>query len=147
MTLNRWDPLRDLLNFQEKVNRLMDANFRERCEVGGVCWCPLVDMLETRDAYIIRAELPGVGLDNINIEVRNRRLTISGERPYESEPATAAYLSIERVRGRFERNFDLPGTVDLDAIKATYSDGVLEILLPKTQEEAVSGITIVSLST
>jgi len=147
MTLNRWDPLRDLLNFQEKVNRLMDANFRARCEVGGICWCPLVDMLETPDAYIIRAELPGVGLENINIEVRNRRLTISGQRPYESEPTMAAYLSIERVRGSFERNFDLPGNVDVDAIKATYSDGVLEILLPKAQEEVVSGITIVSLST
>jgi HSP20 family protein len=146
MTLNRWDPLKDLLNFQEKVNRLMDANFRQRCEVGGVCWCPLVDMLETRDAYIIRAELPGVGLENINIEVRNRRLTISGERPYESEPVMAAYLSIERVRGSFERKFDLPGNVDVDAIKATYTDGVLEIQLPKAKENAVSGITIVTLN-
>jgi HSP20 family protein len=146
MTLNRWDPLKDLLNFQEKVNRLMDANFRQRCEVGGVCWCPLVDMLETLDAYIIRAELPGVGLEDINIEVRNRRLTISGERPYESEPVIAAYLSIERVRGSFERNFDLPGNVDVDAITAKYSDGVLEVYLPKTQKEPVTGITIVSLS-
>ncbi len=144
MTLNRWDPLRDLLNFQEKVNRLMHANVGERCSVSGTCWCPLVDMLETREAYIIRAELPGVGLDNINIEVKNRRLTISGQRPFESEPITAAYLSIERIHGGFERSFNLPGDVDLDAIKAKYSDGVLEIELPKAQE-STTGIAVVSM--
>lgn len=145
MTLNRWDPLRDLLNFQEKVNRVMHATLAERCSVSGTCWSPLVDMLETPDAYLIRAELPGVGLDNISIEIRNRRLTISGQRPFESEPVLAAYLSIERVHGAFERSFNLPGDVDVDAIKAKYTDGILEIHIPKAQEETSAGITIVSL--
>ena len=145
MTLNRWDPLKDLLNFQEKVNRVMHATLGERCSVSGTCWSPLVDMLETPDAYIVRAELPGVGLDNISVEIRNRRLTISGSRPFESEPALAAYLSIERVHGAFERSFNLPGDVDVDAIKAKYTDGILEIHIPKAQEEAAAGITIVSL--
>jgi len=102
-------------------------------------------MLETPDAYVIRAELPGVGLDNISIEIRNRRLTISGHRHFESEPALAAYHSIERVHGPFERSFNLPGNVDVDAIKAKYTDGILEISIPKAQEEASAGITIVSL--
>ncbi len=145
MTLNRWDPLKDLLNFQEKVNRAMHATLSERCSVSGTCWCPLVDMLETPDAYLIRAELPGVGLDNISIEIRDRRLTISGQRPFASGPALAAYLSIERVHGSFERGFNLPGDVDIDAIKAKYTDGVLEIHIPKAQEEESAGITIVSL--
>jgi len=145
MTLNRWDPLKDLLNFQEKVNRVMHATLSERCQVSGTCWCPLVDMLETPDAYLIRAELPGVGLDNINIEIRNRRLAISGQRSFESEPALAAYIRIERVHGAFERVFNLPGDVDVNAIKAKYVDGILEIHLPKAQEEATAGITIVTL--
>jgi HSP20 family protein len=145
MTLNRWDPLKDLLNFQEKVNRVMHATLSERCSVSGTCWSPLVDMLETPDAYVIRAELPGVSLDNVSVEIRNRRLTISGSRPFESEPSLAAYLSIERVHGDFERSFNLPGDVDVDAIKAKYTDGILEIHIPKAQEEAAAGITIVSL--
>ncbi len=145
MTLNRWDPLKDLLNFQEKVNRVMHATLSERCSVSGTCWRPLVDMLETPDAYIIRAELPGVGLDNISIELKNRRLTISGQRPFQSEPTLAAYLSLERVHGAFERSFNLPGDVDEEAIKAKYTDGMLEVYIPKAQEDASAGITIVSL--
>ncbi len=89
MTLNRWDPFRDLLNFQEKVNRIIDMKFHEKRGTRGACWCPAVDMLETPDSYIFRAELPGVGIDNIDIEVRHRRLTLSGVRPVESEPVTA----------------------------------------------------------
>ena len=145
MTLNRWDPLRDLLNFQERVNRVIDASLSERSRMRGTCWCPSVDMLETPDAYLIRAELPGVGLENINIEIRNRRLIISGERPIEQEPVIAAYLSIERLHGVFERSFTLPGDVDVDAVKAKYTDGVLEIYLPKSQEEPKNSISVVSL--
>ena len=114
MTLNRWDPLRDLLNFQERVSRLIDSTAEESPSRRQACWCPVVDMLETPDAYIVRAELPGVGRDNINIEVRGNRLRIYGERSVESEPAIAAYHSIERANGMFERSFTLPGQVDLD---------------------------------
>jgi len=137
MTLNRWDPFRDLLNFQEKVNRIIDMKFHEKRGTRGACWCPAVDMLETPDSYIFRAELPGVGIDNIDIEVRHRRLTLSGVRPVESEPVTAAYHSIERVHGAFERTFELPGEVDVDEIKAKYLDGILEVVVPKAEEKKI----------
>jgi HSP20 family protein len=103
-------------------------------------------MLETPDAYVFRAELPGVGRENINIEVRGNRLRIYGERSLESEPAIAAYHSIERVHGMFERNFTLPGQVDIDLAEARYEDGMLEVKLPKTTEIRERSISVVCLS-
>ena len=136
MTLNRWDPLRDLLNFQERMNRLMDAAFDENVSrpLGRPrSWKPAVDILETQETYIFRMDLPGVGKDNINIEIEGTRLTVSGVRELESEPRMAAYHSIERQTGFFEQNYRLPGAVDQDKCEAKYTDGVLTIILPKTE--------------
>ena len=81
MTLNRWDPFRDLLSLQEKMNRLIDSTVNEGLYHRKACWCPAIDILETPDSYIFRADLPGVGKENINIQVKGNWLTISGERP------------------------------------------------------------------
>jgi HSP20 family protein len=143
MTLNRWDPLRDLLNFQERMNRLVGSSLEERACKRAAYWRPVVDILETPDAYIFRAELPGVGIDNISIEVRENRLVLSGERPLESEPQWAAYLSIERSHGCFERSFPLPGGIDVENAKARYEDGILEVTLPKSQEELETSIKVI----
>jgi HSP20 family protein len=145
MTLNRWDPLRDLLNFQEKMSRLLDV-----CGEEGTCkrtasWCPTVDILETPDGYVFRAELPGVGRENINIEVRGNELVLYGERPIESEPRVAAYRRIERVHGFFERRFPLPGNVDVDKAEAKYVDGILDVFLPKSQEDRNRSVDVVYL--
>lgn len=144
MTLIRWDPFRDLLNFQDRMNRLIERKFQEDRVSRGARWYPSVDMLETPDSYIFRAELPGVGIDNIDIEVRNRRLRLSGVRCMEAEPEIAAYHCIERIQGQFERVFALPGDVEVDQIKAKYLDGVLEIVLPKSKERAPRTIAVVS---
>jgi HSP20 family protein len=146
MTLNRWDPLRDLLNFQERMNRLVGSTLEERMLRRSVCWRPVVDILETPHAYIFRAELPGVCRDNITIEVRGNRLVLAGERPLGSEPQWAAYLSIERIHGCFERSFLLPGPIDIDKAEATYQDGILEVTLPKSEEEHETSITVVCVS-
>jgi HSP20 family protein len=146
MTLNRWDPLRDLLNFQEKVSRLVDSNAKEATAKREACWCPAVDVLETPETYLFRAELPGVGTENISIEVHGNHLRISGVRTLEPEPAIAAYHSIERVHGVFERNFALPGRVDADRATAKYEDGMLEIVLPKSDETHERRIAVVCLS-
>jgi HSP20 family protein len=145
MTLNRWDPLRDLLNFQERMSRLLDV-----CGEEGTCkrtasWCPTVDILETPDGYLFRAELPGVGRENINIEVRGNRLMLSGERPIEPEPKIASYRRMERVHGFFERSFQLPGKVDVEKAEARYEDGVLEVFLPKSQEDLNRTVSVVYL--
>lgn len=146
MTLNRWDPLRDLLNFQERVSRLVDSSAEEAAARREACWCPVVDVLETPDTYLFRAELPGVGRENINIEIRGKYLRISGKRTLEPEPVIAAYHSIERIHGVFERNFALPGGVDSELAKAKYEDGILEIVLPKSDEVRERHIAVVCMS-
>jgi HSP20 family protein len=145
MTLNRWDPLRDLLNFQERVNRFVEIRTQRTVFQPSAGWKPLVDMLETPDAYIFRAELPGVGKKNISIEIQGRRLKLSGERPLESEPQLAAYHSVERAHGPFRRSFDLPEDADLEKTEARYEDGILEITVPKCQEERERVLRIVTL--
>jgi HSP20 family protein len=146
MSLNRWDPFRDLLNFQERVHRLVHPGTREWEATERRRWHPAVDVLETPEAYIIRADLPGVGSDNISIEVRGSVLMLSGERSLELEPEIAAYHSIEKLHGFFEWHFNLPGHVDVENAKARYVDGVLEIFLPKCEEEKPErAITVVCL--
>jgi HSP20 family protein len=144
MTLNRWDPLKDLLNFQEKLHRVVHHQTDPRTQCAGH-WCPIVDILETPEAYIFRAELPGVGRENINVELRNNQLILSGQRPIDAGPQFAAYHRIERVHGYFERSFKIPGNVDGDSAQAKYVDGVLEIILPKAEEEVERDIHIVCL--
>lgn len=134
MTLNRWDPFKDLLDFQQKVNRAMcSVADQSTCE-RSVCWQPAVDILETRDEFHFRMDLPGVGMDNINIEVFGDRVTIRGERPLEDKPVISVYHSIERENGVFQRSFLLPHKVDSERCEARYADGVLSILLPKVAE-------------
>ena len=145
MTLNRWDPLRDLLNFQERVNRFVEIRTQRTVFQPTTSWTPLVDMLETPDAYIFRAELPGVGKKNISIEIQGRRLRVSGERGLEAEPQLAAYHSVERVHGTFGRAFDLPEDADVEKTEATYVDGLLEITIPKCEEQRERMLRIVTL--
>ncbi len=135
MTLNRWDPLRDLLNFQERMNRAMDSAFFEAISRPTPAWTPVVDVLETPEAYIFRADLPGVGKDRISIEVIGNRLIIRGERTPKAESGLTSYHRLERESGYFERSFGLPGDVDVERAEATYEDGVLQLVLPKSESE------------
>ena len=134
MTLQRWDPLRDLLNFQERASRLLCSSSEDERSKNRARWCPVVDILETPDAYIFIAELPGVGRDNINVEVQGNTLTLSGERFIGSAPEIAVFHRIERVHGVFERSFTLPGQVNVAMVEAKYADGILEVILPKVAD-------------
>jgi len=84
-----------------------------------------------------------VGKDKINVEIRGSKLTIQGERPIEDEPQDTEYHHMERETGYFERTFTLPGNIDVDRAKATYADGVLDLVLPKSAEEQPDTITVV----
>lgn len=134
MKLIKWDPLRDLLSFQERVNRLQGAKVSDSHLKRGPSWCPALDILETSDAYVVWAELPGVGKDNIEIEVIGRKVILSGSRTVENEYESAEYKSVERVQGYFQRSFELPGPIDVDSSVAKYVDGVLQLYLPKAAE-------------
>jgi HSP20 family protein len=143
MTLNRWDPFRDMLSFQEKLNRFVDSCFDEGARRPAANWIPIVDVLETPDTYIFRVELPGVGKSNISVEVAGNRLRLSGERPGDQDPPLAAYHRIEREHGVFERTFTLPGPVDAEKAEAKYLDGLLEVCLPKTDQQFECSINVV----
>jgi HSP20 family protein len=132
-----------MLHFQEKLNRFAESCFEERSLRPPANWRPVVDALETSDAYIFRVELPGVGKSNISVEVAGNRLRLSGERPDDTDPPLAAYHRIERVHGVFERTFTLPGPVDAEKAEAKYVDGLLEVFLPKTDREYECSVNVV----
>jgi HSP20 family protein len=117
----RWDPFKDLIAIQHRIERLPAA--------GPHGWAPAVDLCETADAFIIKAELPGLTRDRIRIQVHDGRLTLHGRR--DARLPCEHYHQVERGHGEFSRTFALPPTVDADAIQADLSDGLLTIVIPK----------------
>jgi len=137
VTVDRWEPFRNLVDIQGEVNRLLDS-FAGRPEPGafrtGRPWQPSVDMHETKDDLVLRVELPGVNEKDVTVSITGDLLTIRGERRWEDESKDQKFLHVERVYGQFERLIQLPMTVQADKVKAGYRDGVLEITLPKAEE-------------
>jgi HSP20 family protein len=101
-----------------------------------------MDIMESNEAYIIRAELPGVKKEEINVELKDGTLTLSGERKAEELTEGVEYRSVERVNGKFVRFVILPKTVNHDAIRASYKDGILEIHVPKVEKAKPRQITV-----
>jgi HSP20 family protein len=131
----RWDPFREVLTLQDRMNRLFgDAPSRWTEDEPGGAWAPAVDIFEMGDDLVVRAELPGVQKDDIEVSVENGVLTIRGERRKEKELQEENVHRIERRYGSFVRSFTLPTTVSAEKIKATYKDGVLDLVLPKAEE-------------
>jgi HSP20 family protein len=97
-------------------------------------WSPLVDIHEMKEGYQLQVELPGVKQEDIQVSIEGETLTLKGERKHEVEVKEDEYHRVERSYGRFERSVVLPSVVDPGQVKATYRDGVLEILLPKKEE-------------
>ncbi|MBI5419528.1 MAG: Hsp20/alpha crystallin family protein [Deltaproteobacteria bacterium] len=132
-----WDPLRDLSSIQEKMNQLFEDTFsrtRGRDQgLGTGMWTPAVDIYETDEAVVVKAELPGVDRDQIGVEVKDGILTLHGERKFEKEVQEENYHRIERAYGAFNRSFSLPAIVAQEKISAKFKDGVLEVQLPKRE--------------
>lgn len=135
MELIRWEPFTGLGNLRSVFNDLFDENFdRSWAQLNGSKRYPAVDVLESRDSYLIRAELPGMKREDIKVEVKDGTLVLSGERKSEKLAEGVKYRHVERVDAKFWRSFSLPETVKHDGIQATYKDGVLEIRVPKAEE-------------
>lgn len=137
MTLIRWDPWKDLIALQERMNRLLEESFgRLRREEGLVsgAWSPAVDIYETENSLVVTAEIPGVSEKDIDVRIENNQLVIKGERKFEKETKEENYHRIERVYGNFYRSFSLPNTVDTEKVKAEYKNGVLKITINKREE-------------
>jgi len=131
MAILRWDPFREMTSLQSQVNRLTDSLFPGRSE----SWVPAVDVFDSAEAVVLKAELPGMKIADIQIEVDDNVLTIKGERSFEEKLDDGRYYRVERRYGTFQRSLALPQGVKADDIDATYEDGILEVTVPKTEAE------------
>jgi HSP20 family protein len=134
-TMNRWEPFRGATTLQEQVNRLF-GNVLERSseESNLTTWAPAVDIYETEHELVVKADLPEIDPKDLDIRVENNILTIRGERKFEKKVNEDNYLRVERAYGSFSRSFSLANTVNAEAIKADYQNGVLTLTIPKREE-------------
>jgi HSP20 family protein len=136
--LARWEPF-DGLNL---INNFLEDTWQRPQQAQPAVWYPPVDILESKDSYLIRAELPGMSREDFNLELKEGVLTLSGERKAEQPAEGVEYHRSERLAGKFSRSFHLPQTVAQDGIKATYRDGILEVYVPKAEEIKPRKITV-----
>lgn len=134
-TLNRWEPFRGAATLQEQVNRLFGNVLEHSGEESNLTsWAPAVDIYETEHELVVKADLPEVDPKELDIRVENNLLTIRGERKFEKKVNEENYLRVERAYGSFSRSFSLANTVNSEAIKADYQNGVLTLTVPKREE-------------
>ena len=131
MGIVRWDPFREITSLQGQVNRMF-ARLGDGDGGDRQSWTPSVDVIETDDAIKLKAELAGMKPEDIKIEVQDNVLTVSGERRFEEEVKEDKYYRIERRYGSFSRSIALPQTADDSKIEADYDNGVLQVVVPKT---------------
>jgi HSP20 family protein len=111
-------------------------------DVAGRRWIPAMDLVEGEDSYVLRADLPGLGEDDVKIEFEDNVLTISGARKTEREQRKGGYVRYERASGQFTRSLTLPAGVDAGSIEASFGSGVLEVRIPKPAERQPQRISI-----
>lgn len=141
MALVRWDPVREIDSLQGEMNRLFSTFFDSPTRSAGGNgssatrrWLPAMDLVETGEHFVLKADLPGIAENDVNIEVENNVLTVSGERKTEHEDTQQGYYRLERSTGAFARSLTLPEGIDPDAVTATFHNGVLEVRIPKPAE-------------
>jgi HSP20 family protein len=131
----RWEPFRNATTLQEQFNRLFESTFPGRASESALTtWAPAVDIQETENELVLKADLPGLEEKDIDLRVENNTLTIRGERKFEKQVNEDNYLRVERSYGSFSRSFSLPNTINTEAIHAEYKNGVLTVQMPKRAE-------------
>jgi HSP20 family protein len=123
VAFSRWEPFRDLIAIQHRLERLSSSSPHG--------WAPAVDLCETAEAYVLTAELPGLTRDQLKVDVQDGRLTLQGRRM--ARVPCEHYLQVERGHGEFSRTFVLPAGIDASGITAELASGVLTIVVPKTE--------------
>ncbi len=145
MAIIRWEPAQELATFQNEINRLFSSFFDTPTHQGAGQmrrWMPATDLVEGENEYVLRADLPGLGEEDVNIEVEDNVLTISGERRAEHESRKEGYYRLERAYGAFSRSLTLPEGVDATAISAGFDKGVLEVRVPKPEQRKPRKVAI-----
>jgi HSP20 family protein len=134
-TLTQFQPFRGVSSLQDQINRLFNETFdRSSDEASLTPWAPAVDIYETEQNLVVKADLPDIKPEELDIRVENNILTIRGERQFEKEVNESNYLRVERAYGSFSRSFSLANTVNSEAIQADYKNGVLTLTIPKREE-------------
>jgi HSP20 family protein len=133
-TLNRWEPFSSNAGLESQVNRIFGELIGRTQESNLTTWAPAVDIFESEHELVVKADLPDVRPEELDIRVENNILTIRGERKFEKKVDEKNYLRVERSYGSFARSFSLANTVNSEAIKADYKDGVLTLTIPKREE-------------
>ena len=140
-TLVSYDPFRNFRSLQGEINRLFDRDFDDSS--GQLTQWPMrVDIREDENQIVIKADVPGMAQKDIDVNVDNGMLTISGERKFSDEERRDQYHRVERAYGRFSRSFQMPNTTDPENISAAYKNGVLEVTLPKREEAKPRSIKV-----
>jgi HSP20 family protein len=147
MALIRWEPARELGSLQSEMNRLFNTFFDAPAGGGSNGaplrrWVPAMDLVETDDHFVLRADLPGLSENDVSIEVEDNVLTVSGERKTEHEDRREGYYRVERAFGSFARSLTLPEGVDPDSVAASFDRGVLEVRIPKPEERKPRKVNI-----
>jgi HSP20 family protein len=148
MAIVRWEPFREMVTIQDRMNRIFDEAFRANRGSGSeedyalAAWTPVVDIYEQEGNIVLKAELPGVDPKDVEVRVENNVLTLRGERKFDNDVKKEGYHRVERAYGSFGRSFTLPTVVDTEKIKAEYQDGVLRLTLPKREESKAKQISI-----
>jgi HSP20 family protein len=147
MALIRWEPVRELSTIQNEMNRLFNTFFEAPTPGNASAtalrrWIPAMDLVETDDDFVLRADLPGLSENDVKIELEDNVLTISGERKAEHEERKEGYYRVERASGSFVRSLTLPEGVDPDSVKANFERGVLEVRIPKPEERKPRKVAI-----
>ena len=130
MALVRWEP-HNLGNLRHEINRLFERFWKRHGDIDGISWHPTIDVTESGNDYVITADLPGMSREDINVQMVNNTLMISGERKSEHKDETSH--KIERAYGSFRRSFSLELPVEEDQMTAKYNNGVLTVRLPKAE--------------
>ncbi len=144
MALVSVDPAVEVDSLQSEVNRIFDGFFGGGRQANGRSrrWLPAMDLAETEDELVLSADLPGMSEDDIEIEIKDRVLTISGERGGSSEEKDRGYHRVERSFGRFSRSLNLPAGIETDRVAASFDRGVLEVRIPKPEERKPHKVAI-----
>jgi HSP20 family protein len=144
MTIVRWEPLREFGTLQNEMNRLFNTVFDAPAPGNSMArrWMPAMDLVETEDHFVLRADLPGLSEDDVKIEFEDGTLTVSGERNSEHESKGEGYHRVERAFGSFSRSLTLPQGVDPEAVTASFDRGVLEVSIPKPEARKPKRIEI-----
>ncbi len=145
MNLTSWKPFNAIMPMHDRINRLFEDEIAKGADRGSgtlSSWYPAADIYETKSGYIVKLEVPGISKDDIAVEFHENSLLVKGERKEEKEVNEEKYHRVERFYGSFSRNFIIPSDVAVDKINATLNDGILELVIPKSEEKEAKTIAI-----